>query len=214
MSATKYPNAVRIRGIKLAIELNTTGPDANSFITLDEANIIISETAHPSIPSGFQLSTEQLPELLEAARKVNLWAFRGERTHTYQRLAWPRSGYSIPGKAPGPNWLADYPHIDPSSADLAYFVHFESPGLSSFTLLPDDFIPQEVKEAQAIIAALAVNGVTIWQDNKYDSSTVQLGPIKIDPVNTVAKADIVFERLGRWGTFAGAARSAPGGSRD
>lgn len=206
--------------------INTTGIKANSWIDLDDANLILMDIYHPDLwikdeskptdlGSPFQLEPDHLPHLVEAARTISaLWQFPGQRTEALQTLAWPRKCVRVPGARPGANWFSEtYPGLDPSQEAYARFLAFDAPGFLADTIYPTDAIPGEVKEAQAILAALFVQGVTVWEDNKGDNTNVQLGSIKIDNVNAVSRIMIVKERLARWGKFIGSHMSAAGGSR-
>lgn len=195
--------------------LTTTGTKANSWVSLDDANLILLEVYSPDIPAGFQLNTEHIPQLIEAAKAIsNLWSFPGTRVEALQTLAWPRKDVSIPSERPRSNWFStNYPHLDPADEAYVYFLAYEAPGFLSSTIYPADQIPDEVKEAQAILAALFVQGVTVWEDNKGDNTQVQIDTLKIDNVNAVSRIMIVKERLARWGKFIGSHMSAPGGAR-
>ena len=195
--------------------LNTTGIKASSWIDLDTANLILLDIYHPDIPAEFQLEPDHIPQLLEAARSISaLWQFGGQRTDALQTLAWPRKLVRVPGVRPGPNWFSEtYPCLDPDQETFARFLAFDAPGFLSDNAYPEDSIPDEVKEAQAILAALFVQGITVWEDNKGDNTNVQLGSLKIDNVNAVSRIMIVRERLARWGKFIGSHMSAAGGAR-
>lgn len=201
-------------------ELTTTGLSANSFIaTVEEANLLLLEVYDPSLNDETgepaQLDTKHIPHLIEAAHAISAyWSFLGRPTDLKQHLAWPRTGVSLGRRQAGPDWFArTYPHVDPSQAELAHFIMWQSPGLLADDLLPPDEIPQDVKAAQAILAALLSKGVTIWEDNKGDNTTVQIDTLKIDNVNAVSRIMSVRQRLARYGKFIGSHMSAPGGAR-
>jgi hypothetical protein len=189
------------------MELRTTGDDINSWVDLEECQVIIAEVPNddigyvPARPTdAFEFSEDDIPFILEAQRQISaLFHFKGERTNPLQRLAWPRRGYVLGNARPGPNWFSDtYPTVDGSYEDLAYHIHWEM-GQSAFTVLPSDMIPQDIKDAAVILAALRKNGFSIYEDNKGDQTTYSLGPISGDNINAVARANAVFERLARWG---------------
>lgn len=195
--------------------LTTTGTKANSWVSLDDANLILLEVYSPDIPAGFQLTPDHIPQLIEAARTISaLWSFPGTRAEPLQTLAWPRKCVPVPSERPKGNWFSTtYPHLDPADEAYVHFLAYEAPGFLATTIYPETEIPDEVKEAQAILAALFVQGVTVWEDNKGDNTQVQIDTLKIDNVNAVSRIMIVKERLARWGKFIGSHMSAPGGAR-
>lgn len=197
--------------------LETTGPNANSWQSIVQANQFLVDFYHPALGISPELSRGDEPYLIEAAREISLmWRFRGEPVVSLQALAWPRRGVLLDGKRPSGDWYGrTFPNLDPSLEEFATFIHFESPGLSATPeTLPENMIPREVLEAQAILAAMKLKGITLWQDNAYDASEVKLDGVgTIKPLNAVAAADAVFMRLARWGAFKGSASVRPGGAR-
>lgn len=197
--------------------LQTTGQDANSWQTIEQANQFLTDFAHPLLGVSPELGDDDEPYLIEAAKEISrMWSFKGQQADPLQALAWPRKGVVIEGKKPGRDWFATtFPNLDPEVQDYAYFLHFESPGISTTVeYLPDDAIPREVLEAQAILAAFKVKGITLWQDNAFNASEVKLDGVgTIKPTNSVAAADAVFMRLARWGGFRGSSIVSPGGAR-
>jgi hypothetical protein len=197
--------------------LETTGQDANSWQTIEQANQFLTDFAHLLLGVSPELLDNDEPYLIEAAKEISrAWQFKGQQVDPLQALAWPRKGVVLEGKKPGANWFRDnFPHLDCSYEEYARFIHFESPGLSAgVEYLPEDHIPREVLEAQAILAAFKVRKITLWQDNGFNATEVKVeGVGTIKPTNAVAAADAVFMRLARWGTFRGAGMVRPGGAR-
>ena len=198
--------------------LETTGQNANSWQTIEQANQFLTDFAHPLLGASPELIEDgDEPYLIEAAKEISrMWSFKGRQVDPLQALAWPRKGVVLEGRKPGADWFAhNFPHLDCEYEDYARFIHFESPGLStSVEYLPETFIPGEVLEAQAILAAFKVKGITLWQDNGFNASEVKVDGVgTLKPANAVAAADAVFMRLARWGSFRGAGMVRPGGAR-
>ena len=199
----------------MALEL--TGPSANSWQTIPQANQFLVDFAHPLLGVSPELGSGDGPYLIEAAREISrMWTWKGQPIDPLQPLAWPRKGVVLEQRKPGPDWFArTYPHLDDSAEEFARFVMLESPGLlATPEYLPESTIPKEVLEAQAILAAFKVRNITLWQDSAFNATEVKLDGVgTIKPTNTVAAADAVFMRLARWGAFKGASIVQPGGAR-
>ncbi len=197
--------------------LETTGPDANSWQTIPQANQFLVDFAHPLLGVSPELGADDGPYLIEAAKEISrMWTWKGQAVDPLQTLAWPRKGVELEAKKVGPDWFArTYPHLDPCAEEYARFIMFESPGLlTTPEMLGEDVIPQDVLEAQAILAAFKVRNITLWQDNGFNASEVKLDGVgTIKPTNMVAAADAVFMRLARWGSFKGTSIVRPGGAR-
>lgn len=200
------------------MELRKTGDNINSWVSLDDCNVIIVEVPNSAIayePAAvgdtFEFDSDDIPYILEAQRQLSaLYYFKGARTDPFQKLAWPRVGFVLEQRNPTATWFADsYPHVDNSYADLAYHRTFEM-GIGRDTELASDVVPSDVKEAAVILAALLKNSVTIYEDNKGDSTSYSLGPISGDNINAVARSYAVRERLGRWGVWQGGIAKAGG----
>ena len=197
--------------------LEITGASANSWQTIVQANQFLTDFAHPLLGISPELSGGDEPYLIEAAKEISrMWSFKGQPVEPLQTLAWPRKGVVLEGKKPSADWYSrNFPALDPCYEEFAHFIHFESPGLSNVpVLLPEDLIPTEVLEAQAILAAFKVRNITLWQDNAFNASELKLDGVgTIKPANAVAAADAVFMRLARWGSFKGTSIIRPGGAR-
>lgn len=197
--------------------LETTGTNANSWQTIIQANQFLTDFAHPLVGPSPELNVNDEPYLIEAAKEISrMWSFKGETVEPLQTLAWPRKGVLLEGKKPSANWFANtFPHLDPDYEDYARFLHFESPGLSNEPVtLPEDVIPREVLEAQAILAVFKTQNITLWQDNGFNASEIKIDGVgTIKQTNAVAAADAIFMRLAKWGSFRGASIVRPGGAR-
>lgn len=200
------------------MELRTTGDDINSWVEFDECIALIAEVPNDAIgfdpadeDDAFEFESEDIPLILESQRQISaLYYFKGERTDPMQKLAWPRTGYVLGRNTPSLTWFADAaPHLDASWADLAYHVHYEL-GNRRNVELASDVVPQDIKEAAVILAALRKNGYSAYEDNKGDQTSYSLGPISGDNINAVARAYAVRERMARWGLWQGSIAKAGG----
>lgn len=200
------------------MELRTTGDNINSWVELEECKALIAEVPNDAIGfepaddnDAFEFEDEDIPLILESQRQISaLYYFKGDRTDPMQKLAWPRVGFVLGRNDPGPNWFADAaPHLDASWADLAYHYHYEL-GNRRNVELASDVVPQDIKEAAVILAALRKNGYTLYEDNKGDQTTYSLGPISGDNINAVSRAYAVRERMARWGLWQGNVAKAGG----
>lgn len=197
--------------------LEITGPAANSWQTIPQANQFLVDFVHPLLGMSPELGADDGPYLIEAAKEISrMWTWKGQPVTPLQTLAWPRKDVQLEPKHIGPDWFArTYPHLDPCAEEYARFIMFESPGLlATPEMLGETVIPQEVLEAQAILAAFKVKKITLWQDNAFNATEVKLDGVgTIKPANMVAAADAVFMRLARWGSFKGTSIVWPGGAR-
>ena len=82
--------------------VSTVGtPDANSYVTLDEANAYASTLVFPGLWATAS-DEQKKAALIQAARLMNSLGWKGQRFDRYQALAWPRcDGYSHRGTAEG-----------------------------------------------------------------------------------------------------------------
>jgi len=199
------------------LALENTGPAANSWQTIPQANQFLVDFVHPLLGISPELGRDDGPYLIEAAKEISrMWSWKGQPADPLQALAWPRKGVLLEQGRPGADWFGrTYPHLDPSAEEYARFIMFESPGLLTVPeLLPESMVPREVLEAQAILAAFKVRDITLWQDNAFNASEIKLDGVgTIKPANMVAAADAVFMRLARWGSFKGMSIVQPGGAR-
>lgn len=201
------------------MELITTGTEANSWVSLSEANIILLEV--PAAFYGydgddeFQFETDDIKWLVEAHRQITAnFHFRGRKADARQRLAWPRKGFMIEQMGCPSDWFETYfPNLPASHAAYTIALHWDTPGLSRYEELADDEIPADLKEAAVILAALLKNGGSLHSDNKGDATTYSLGGISGDNINAVAQAEAVFQRVGQWGAYIGKNLNKAGGSR-
>ena len=193
--------------------LRTTGDDPNSWVTLTEANMMVADFPNETLgyepeegqSPTFQFKPTDIKYLIEAHRQVALnWHFKGRTLTARQRLPFPRIGFLINSPAPGANWCETYfPNVPAEEHAYLLHLHFDTPGLSLYEELASDEIPEDVKEAAVILAALIKNGHSLFNDNKGDSTSVSIGSISTDNINAVLKSAGVRQRMGRWGRFIG-----------
>lgn len=204
------------------MELITTGPSQNTWVDLDDANLMIIEVPASSYGyepedeyDTFQFEPEDIAYLLESAKQISRnWTYDGAKTNPRQRLAWPRKGFQIDGTAGDAGWFSrNFPNLDESSEWYVRALHFDVPGLSRYEELASDEVPEDIREAQVILAAILKNGGTLFEDNKGDETSYSLGGISGNNINAVAKAQAVFERMSPWGVFIGGTINRAGGSR-
>lgn len=199
----------------MVAEIKTSGTDANSWLTITEANVILAELVHPSIGAGFQLEASHIPHIITAARMISdNWWFKGEPEDEAQTLAWPRKNVPAARKLVTADRIAAmFSYLDEAQHRIAYQLYLANPDLAGVEYLPDG-TPQDVKRAQAYLAAFLVKGVNLWDDTKYNAEKVKLGSMELtSPKNAVAEADIVFQALAKLGTFKGSTIVRAGGSR-
>lgn len=187
-------------------ELVLDGLTANSWITLDEANIILQTVRDPLIEADFQFDSADIPYLIEAAYTIgSLWAFNGFLAHPTQRLAWPRREVRIETGNFCGNW-GDWPQANgwcEWNPDIAYHIQYQNPGYSRWTYLDSNTVPAEIKEAQALLAALMKKNVKLLSDTENNVSQLQLGNLQTTPKNAQYQIGSVKMRCDRWGVFIG-----------
>lgn len=76
--------------------VSTVGtPDANSYVTMDEANAYASTLVFPGLWATAS-DEQKKAALIQAARLMNSLGWKGQRFDRSQALAWPRcDGYAI-----------------------------------------------------------------------------------------------------------------------
>lgn len=203
--------------------LITTGDNPNSWVTITQANLILVDVPNELLgyepeegqPKTFQLGPNDVKYLIEAHKQIGSnFAFGGQKLDPRQRLPFPRKGFMLSGATGGPDWFpTNFPNLSGDHEEYARQLHFLVPGLSLYSELPNDEVPEDVKEAAVILAALLKNGHSLFNDNKGDSTGYSVGGISGDNINAVAMAQAVFQRMASWGTFIGARINKAGGSR-
>jgi len=197
--------------------ISTSGLDQNSYITITEANAILLLCNASFMDAGHQLSINGDDDayLLEAARDLDyLWAWAGYRATNEQTMQWPRVRVPKPGQRipcePGwydegtiwggtHNWGTGI-QLDPW---LLYKIDFLS-GNPAFQMLDSTIVPQEIKEAQALIALLRKKGGNLISDDQDNAQGMVLpGGLKIAYVNALKQAADIHKRTAQFGQFVG-----------
>ncbi|KTE27417.1 MULTISPECIES: hypothetical protein [unclassified Sphingopyxis] len=142
------------------------------------------------------------------------WWFKGELADEDQILAWPRKNVPAARKVvTAASIAAMFGYLDEAQQRVAYELYLLNPDLAGMEYLPDG-TPQDVRRAQAYLAAFLVKGINLWDDTKYNAERVKLGSMELsNPKNAVAEADIVFQALAKLGSFKGSSIVRAGGSR-
>ena len=181
----------------------TSGPTQNSYLDLATANAILLTCATSFMDIGEQLDTLDEPYLLEAARDLeSLWAWQGQPSDYNQALAWPRRYVTKPGfQMPcEPGWSAPWSQ----DAALEFKIDYLTPGLSAVPLLDPTVVPQQILEAQALLAMFRKKGGSLIGDTKNDAQGLQLDTsFKIAYVNPVRAAGDINKRLAGLGLYLG-----------
>jgi hypothetical protein len=183
--------------------IETTGTNQNSYITMAEANAILL-TVHASFMDiGVQLdANKDEPYLIEAARDLSqLFAWTGKPATVEQNLAWPRKGVVRPGyvQVGEPQWS-----VAGTDEDFLVYKILYLSGSSNAPTIPDDVVPLEIREAQALIAVLRKNGSNLISDTQGDAQGLQLpGGLKIAYVNAIREAADIHKRTAQFGAFVG-----------
>lgn len=185
--------------------VHTSGPNQNSYITIDEANLLFLTLA-PSFVDDHemaQLDHVDTRYLIEAARDLDtLWSFKGVPTDNAQNMAWPRRyvdkpGFEMRGES---GWSAPWDY----EAALQFKIDYLTPGRSAIPVLDHTAVPQQIKEAQALIALLRKLGKNLVGDNQGDAKGLQLDTgFKVDYVNALRDSADIHRLLAGLGLFIG-----------
>ena len=184
--------------------IETTGTNQNSYITIAEANAILLNVHASFMAKGTQLATDETDDayLTEAARDLDqLFSWTGKPATVEQNLAWPRKEVVKPGYKRGYDATWDLNASD--SEVLLYKAQYLS-GTSAAPTIPNDIVPLEIREAQALIAVLRKQGLNLISDTQGDSQGLQLpGGLKIAYVNAIREAADILKRTAQYGVFVG-----------
>lgn len=176
----------------------TTGPEQNSYITVDEANLLMLTLAPSFAPDPEQFADSDARFIIEAARDLDsLWDFSGIPTQNAQNMAWPRMYVTKPGfQMP----------CEPLGGDafLQFKIDYLTPGRSAVPYLDQTTVPRAIKEAQALLALLRKMNKTLVGDNQGDTKGLQLDSgFKIAYVNEVRDSADIHRLLSGLGVFIG-----------
>ncbi|KQN09077.1 DnaT-like ssDNA-binding protein [Sphingomonas sp. Leaf28] len=177
----------------------TDGPDQNSYITIDEANLLFLTLA-PSFlgDDTAQLNDTDVRFLIEAGRDLDaLWSFKGQPTSNAQNMAWPRIYVEKPGfEVPAEPMDGD--------AFLQFKIDYLTAGRTIIPYLDHLTVPRPIKEAQALLALLRKLGKNPVGDNQGDAKGLQLDSgFKVDYVNALRDSADIHRLLSGLGVFIG-----------
>ena len=164
-------------------EDGTGRPDANSYVTVAEADAYLAGNYYTDVWRGADDASRTM-WLVSAARHIDSqWQFFGRRANDAQALAWPRVLCPDPERAAGPvTWL----------------------GLTWTEYVPENEVPQAIREAQIELARV------VTSDERTPAVAVgegmlANGTVKFDvPVRKPVVPAIVAVYLNRFGTRVGA----------
>ena len=177
----------------VTIDATAGGADANSYITLDDAQDIIDGMVEDADVTAWGSATDDQKNraLYTATQRLDRERFLGARATDTQALQWPRTGVRKPD-----TYVNTYATGFPFRISDDYFT--------------DEEIPDQVKRAQVVLAVYLNNNKDgIGLSGLEDYKRVKLGNIEVEPDKTGAVgADRVPPLLERYLT--GLRISGPG----
>lgn len=181
----------------------TSGPGQNSYVTLEEANILLLQVRASFMEPNDQLHATDEDVLLEAAQDLEtMWEWQGVQTDPNQDMAWPRKYVVKPGfrYPPAPGWHASWDH----DAALQFKINFLIGANSAIPFLDENTVPHQIKVAQALLALLRDKGKNLIGDTRGDDKGMQLDTgFKVDYVNAPYESADIRKRVAALGTFIG-----------
>ena len=177
----------------VTIDATAGGANANSYITLSEANTFVEAMISSTDVSKWTTGTDDTRNraLAAAAQRLDRERFLGARATDTQALQWPRTGVRKPD-----TYVNTYSTGFPFRISDDYFT--------------DSEIPDQVKRAQVVLAVYLNNNKDgIGLSGLEDFKNVQIGSLNVTPDKTGAVgADRVPPLLERYLT--GLRISGPG----
>jgi hypothetical protein len=177
----------------VTIDATAGGADANSYITLSDAQDIIDGFVEDADVTAWGSATDDQKNraLYTATQRLDRERFLGARATDTQALQWPRTGVRKPD-----TYVNTYSTGFPFRISEDYFT--------------DEEIPDQVKRAQVVLAVYLNNNKDgIGLSGLEDYKRVKLGNIEVEPDKTGAVgADRVPPLLERYLT--GLRISGPG----
>mgnify|MGYP001441177461 CR=1 FL=1 len=149
----------------VTIDATAGGANANSYITLSEANTFVEAMISSTDVSKWTTGTDDTRNraLAAAAERLDRERFLGARATDTQALQWPRQGVRKPD-----TYINTYSIGFPFRISTDYFAETE--------------IPEQVKKAQVILAVyLNNNRDGLGLSGLEDYKTVKLGNIEATP---------------------------------
>lgn len=127
----------------IIVEDGTVVDGANSYNTVLEADTYFSDL-NDTLWVDSVSDEDKESALIKASRYMQQkWRlqWRGSRIEAFQSLDWPRTGVPVP----------DF--FDPF-----YKNHYVPPAFEDTTFVPSDYIPEEVKQCQLLLARATIDG--------------------------------------------------------
>ena len=151
----------------MAITINATvgAADANSYLTLSDANTIVDGFVEDADVTAWSSATEDQKNraLYTAAQRLDRERFLGARATDTQSMQWPRVGVRKPD-----TYINTYAAGFPFRITTDYFSETE--------------IPDQIKKAQTVLAVYLNNNKDgIGLSGLEDFKNVQVGPINVTP---------------------------------
>jgi|TARA_A100001011_G_C14211995_1_gene800330 hypothetical protein len=149
----------------ITIDATVGGANANSYLTLTDANAIIDGLVEDADVTAWSSATDDQKNraLYTAAQRLDRERYLGARATDTQSLQWPRTGVRKPD-----TYINTYAVGFPFRITTDYFTDTE--------------IPDQVQKAQAILAVYLNNNKDgIGLSGLEDFKSVQVGSINVTP---------------------------------
>jgi len=149
----------------ITIDATAGGANANSYLTLSDANAIIDGLVEDADVTAWASATDDQKNraLYTAAQRLDRERYLGARATDTQAMQWPRTGVRKPD-----TYINTYAVGFPFRITTDYFTDTE--------------IPDQIQKAQAILAVYLNNNKDgIGLSGLEDYKNVQVGPINVTP---------------------------------
>ena len=149
----------------ITIDATAGGANANSYLTLSDANVIIDGLVEDADVTAWSLATDDQKNraLYTATQRLDRERYLGATATDTQSLQWPRTGVRKPD-----TYINTYAVGFPFRITTDYFTDTE--------------IPDQVQKAQAILAVYLNNNKDgIGLSGLEDFKSVQVGSINVTP---------------------------------
>ena len=149
----------------ISIDATAGGADANSYLTLSDAQDIIDGLVEDDDVVAWASATDDQKNraLYTAAQRIDRERFLGAKATDTQALEWPRTGVRRPG-----TYINTYSVGFPFRITTDYYT--------------DEEIPERVKKAQAVLAVYLHNNKDgIGLSGLEDYKNVSIGSLNVTP---------------------------------
>jgi len=177
-----------------AIDATASGADANSYVTLAEANTYFGDRLHKDnwINAG---ASEKTAALLWAVKVLDSRVdWKGSRTTDTQALSWPRVYVPMP----------DPPYLPAISAPFGYPLTGYMDGA---------VVPDEIKYAQMELALALLGSDLTAQPDTTGLNSLGVGPIRLDFAGNNQQAETLPRNVKELVERYGSVRTARSGTR-